>query len=133
MNKILLTIIFGILITLANASAVSEAEKTNEGIIMAGVILSVFGISIFFLYFSLNINSVPFQIFFLALAFIFLIGTVGMGIITVRDLVETGGIYSTISTLFYVLLAVFFIFMTFIMINLTVKSLDLYKIKRGLK
>lgn len=84
MNKLILSLFIGILL-ISNVSALSSGEST----ILFGSIFSLISVVIFFLFISIISPNAPIKIFFLSLASITLVLSVGVGVTIIREFFTT--------------------------------------------
>jgi len=106
--------------------------EAQSGIISTVILLS-FGISLFFLFFASKTESLGISLLFIGVSFITMISSLGLSVVAIQQMLQTDAMLETTSRIFYALLIIFGIFITFIFIRMTIKALDALKSNRGLK
>jgi len=110
-----------------------SGDPTPEGIsfLLFGIIIIIFGVSIFFLILTNYTEEPGFKIFFILLSFVFLLGTIIIISIIATDSNLTSGINKTISVILFSIGMIFFVFFVYIMINQTKNILNMMQEKKG--
>jgi len=110
-----------------------SGNPTPEGVsyLLIGIVVIVFGIACVFLYLTSQMNEPGFKVFFMILAFVFLIGSLAILSIMATDSNLTSGINTSISIMLFSFGLVFFVFFVYIMINQTRNVLAMMQEKKG--
>ena len=108
-------------------------DETPEGtsFILAGIFIVVFGIGWFFLFLSIQMQEPGPKIFFLLASFVFLLGSLLMGMVVGFDSNLTSGVNTTIKIMMYAFSLIFFVVFAYIMIKQIVVAVDLLREKKG--
>ncbi len=110
-----------------------SGNPTPEGVsyLLIGIVIIIFGIACVFLYLTTQMESPGFKVFFMLLAFVFLIGSLSIMSIMATDSNLTSGVNTSISIMLYSFGLVFFVFFAYIMINQTRNILAMMQEKKG--
>lgn len=117
-----------------NFEATSTGKPTPDGIpsFYGVLVIIIFGVSVFFLFFSMKLNEVGPKIFFMVASFIFLLATLMTAYQLSAEFNLSAALNSTTGALVFVLAMVLLIIFLYILIRQTVVILDMYKVKKGL-
>jgi len=105
--------------------------ETSDAIIFAIIIVSMFLVSLFFLYMARQTESDGIKLFFMLLSFVMVILTAGTGRVLIDYLPISGGINGLVTSFLFILGIVFVLIMYYVMINQTRRSLELMRAKKG--
>lgn len=110
-----------------------SGNPTPEGVsyLLIGIVIIVFGIACVFLYLASQMNEPGFKVFFMILAFVFLIGSLAIVSIMASDSNLTSGVNTSISIMLFAFGLVFFVFFVYILINQTRNVLQMMQDKKG--
>ena len=116
-----------------NFEVTITGDETPEGIsyILAGIFIVIFGIGWFFLFLSIQMNEPGPKIFFLLASFVFLLGSLLMGMVVGFDSNLTSGVNTTIRIMMYAFSLIFFVVFAYIMIKQIVVAMDLLRERKG--
>lgn len=117
--------------TYFNINISGSEENTGKYIFLGSLLIVLFCVSCFMMYLSNVFNEVGFKIFFLISSLVFIIATLGVGLLVMNNVLSVAGVSEILVALISVIGAMLFIVFIWILIRQTINALDMYKMKKG--